>query len=123
MLAIEKPLEGNTEGIELRLDAIIARLVWCESRGNPKAINKHDPITASIGLLQFKESTFKAYSKLYSFTGDIKNGEDQKELAKIMIKDNRYAVYNWLNCYNKIKGRDNRFNINTWKYYSERLYP
>lgn len=42
-------------------------LEWCESRGNPDAINKIDRDgTSSYGAYQFKPETFWAYGEMYS---------------------------------------------------------
>lgn len=44
----------------------LGALQWCESKGNPEAVNPKDrDNTPSYGLLQFKPSTFTYYQKRY----------------------------------------------------------
>ena len=63
-------------------------LIWCESRGDPKAWNKDDPNGGSYGLLQFQSSTFYNFAKIYNLEApDIWNPEQQIWLAKKMIDD------------------------------------
>jgi len=46
--------------------AWLGALTWCESTGNPKAVNQKDTDgTPSYGLLQFKPGTFYGYAKIY----------------------------------------------------------
>lgn len=50
--------------------AWLGKLEFCESKGNPKALNKKDRDgTPSYGLLQFKPSTFRYYAKRYKISG------------------------------------------------------
>lgn len=45
-------------------------LTWCESKGNPNAVNKKDRDgTPSYGLLQFKPSTFTYFAEKYGIDG------------------------------------------------------
>lgn len=47
--------------------AWLGALEWCESRGNPNAINPKDrDNTPSYGILQFKPKTFALYVKQYN---------------------------------------------------------
>lgn len=62
-LAAEPP-----EKVELNYqqEAWLGALEWCESRGNPKAVNPKDrDNTPSYGILQFKPSTFTYYQERY----------------------------------------------------------
>lgn len=57
----------------------LAKLIQCESRGNPKAINPKDlDGTASYGLLQFKPSTFWAFGETYGIVKREKNKDEPK---------------------------------------------
>ena len=104
----------NTVGQSDAPDAMgvwINNLAECESGNNPNAINPHDPITASMGLLQFKKSTFINFSRKYHFFPEtftdnqilehIYDGHVQRTLARNMIVD-RYENYlAWTNCVTK----------------------
>jgi len=66
----------------------IDRLIACESGGDPSAINYHDPITRSVGILQFKDETYKHFCvEQYGLPNDIWNPTNQIACAKIMIKE------------------------------------
>lgn len=65
-------------------------LVWCESRGNEKAINPKDlDNTPSYGLLQFKPSTFIAFKKQYGVEGELMDPDAQEAIVKKMIINGR----------------------------------
>ena len=67
-------------------DSLIDRLIMCESGGNPYAINEHDPITRSVGILQFKDLTYKHFCvEQYGFPNEIWNPTYQVDCAKKMI--------------------------------------
>lgn len=54
-----------------RQEVWIDALEWCESRGNPKAINPKDrDNTPSFGILQFKPDTFAYYAEKLNL-GDV----------------------------------------------------
>lgn len=68
--------------------AWLGSLEWCESRGNPKAINPKDrDNTPSYGILQFKPTTFALFAKLYGTgsTTDFMNPTEQEAIVKQMI--------------------------------------
>lgn len=63
-------------------------LEWCESHGNPKAINKVDRDgTPSYGAWQFKPQTFATLSKKYGVVGDIMDEEAQRQVVIGMLLD------------------------------------
>lgn len=71
-------------------------LEWCESKGNPSAINPRDrDNTPSYGLLQFKPSTYALYAKKIGLasTTDYMNPDGQKQIVENMIID---KDTNWL---------------------------
>lgn len=68
----------------------IDRLVQCESRGNPRAINPKDRDgTPSYGLLQFKPSTFASYARAYGMasTSNFMDPEAQRAIVLRMMRD------------------------------------
>ena len=77
-------------------DALIARLIECESSGNPEAIGSQ----GEKGLLQFKSRTFYYYAEMYGLELDIWNPEHQIQLADLMLQDN--LGWNWT-CFQSIK--------------------
>ncbi len=74
----------------------VSMLAVCESSYTATAYVEHDPVTPSIGLLQFKTETFNHFSNYYGLTLDIWNPEHQKILAWHMLSDERYS--HWLRC-------------------------
>lgn len=64
---VEKIVEVEKEDpLSYQQRAWLGALIWCESHGNPNAINKIDRDgTASYGILQFKPSTFQYYADRY----------------------------------------------------------
>lgn len=67
-IEVEKP-----DILSFRQRAWLGALQWCESRGNPKALNANDrDNTPSYGILQFKPGTFYGFGKLYGI--DTKAG-------------------------------------------------
>jgi len=93
------------------LEGTIAKLIDCESGGNPKAYHAKDGDgTDSVGILQFKWLTFEQYArKLNVFphaeAAELKNiwtdPDAQINLAKEMIKSNRNNLRHWLICSKK----------------------
>lgn len=66
----------------------LQKLIKCESSGNPMAINPVDlDGTPSYGILQFKESTFEAFSKAYKIEGELMDPEAQKAIVRKMMDD------------------------------------
>lgn len=76
----------------------LSALEWCESRGNPSAINKVDRDgTPSYYSYQFKPGTFKMFGEYYGViptnlpTNDLmelmKRHDLQREIVRHMIKD------------------------------------
>ena len=66
--------------------AWVGALEFCESRGNPKAINPKDRDgTASLGILQFKKSSFAYFEKKYGIKGDLMNADTQEAIVTQMI--------------------------------------
>lgn len=60
--------------------AWLGALEWCESRGQPGAINPKDlDNTPSYGLLQFKPETFITFAKLYGITSTSTMDADAQE--------------------------------------------
>ena len=79
------------------MSELLNDLAECESNGNEKAWNKADPVTPSIGLLQFKWATWQHFTKRYGLTHlDIMDGEAQKQVATLMLAEKRYS--HWKNC-------------------------
>lgn len=94
-----------SEELELKLSDWLDKLAQCESGGNSKALNANDGGSRSVGLLQFKDSTFIAYSRKYNLgysSKDIWDGEKQKHVALHMLLDNIKNQNQWYNCSNKI---------------------
>lgn len=74
-------------------EAWLKKLEHCESSGNPEAINPEDTDgTPSYGLLQFKPSTFVAFSRVYKMTGELMDPEAQRAIVRRMMGD---ASVNW----------------------------
>lgn len=105
-IQIVEPQEATPVVIEVSpVDIFLDKLAECESGGNPKALNPHDYGSRSVGLYQFKDGTFAAYSKAYKLNNvpaDIWNPEKQKELARLMLLDGGWK--HWKNCSVKIGG-------------------
>lgn len=64
-------------------------LEWCESRGNPNAINPKDKDgTPSLGGFQFKPRTFEHYRTKYKLpSADVMNYQMQFTIVGYMIND------------------------------------
>lgn len=90
------------------MEAIISKLIECESGGNPNAYHPNDGDgTDSRGILQFKEKTFVGYALEYSLfphadAAELPNlwtgPDEQIKLAKEMIRRKRSNLYHWKNC-------------------------
>ena len=92
------PAEVREVKKEVAIERYLSRLAYCESRGNPKAINPDDMGSPSFGLFQYKIGTFKYFSDMFNFEGDIMNGEDQWELTKMVISADEGNKSHWFNC-------------------------
>lgn len=81
----------------------LAMLEWCESGGNPNALNPQDGGSRSVGSFQFKDKTFSLYSQKYALgytKEDIYDHDKQKALVHLMLKDG--LEDQWKNCHTKI---------------------
>ena len=75
-------------------------LAVCESGGNEKALNPNDGGTRSVGILQFKDATFRGFMKRFSFVippASIWDAETQMALARRMILEPQ-GWRHWKNC-------------------------
>lgn len=64
--ATSNQVSHGTPTLDHQQKAWLGALEWCESRGNPKAVNPKDrDNTPSYGLLQFKPGTFYGFAKKY----------------------------------------------------------
>lgn len=89
----------RTEEKNRQQELWLSALEWCESRGYDNAINPDDGGSRSVGIFQFKDSTFQHYVKVYELNfepEDIYNREKQTILAKLMLQDG--LEYHWKNC-------------------------
>lgn len=77
----------KAEGTEDPEEWLLA-LEWCESRGRPEAINPVDRDgTPSLGLLQFKDTTFAFFSKAYGIPGELMDPDAQRAIVRRMMRD------------------------------------
>ena len=68
----------------------ISKTIHCESRNNPKAINRNDPNGGSKGIAQFQTKTFYNYAKKINIKNpDIWNTEQQVEVMAYMFSINQ----------------------------------
>ena len=85
------------------------RLVMnCESGGNPKAFNPHDPNSGSYGLFQYQKSTFEQFAKEIGEVRDIWDVEAQVRLTAYAFARGRQSHWS---CYKKLS----TFNLLTLK--------
>ena len=91
-------LKGRANKYGLDKDMLV-KLVACESGLNPLALNPKDPITRSVGILQFKDKTWASYGY-----GDIWDWKAQLAVGIKMMANKEW--YHWQNCYNKIYERN-----------------
>jgi len=71
--------------------AWLGALEWCESGGNPKAINPKDSDgTPSYGILQFKPGTFRTFAGIYglSTSTSYMNRDEQVAIVTQMVVRN-----------------------------------
>lgn len=76
-------------------DVWLGALEWCESRGDPSAINKKDRDgTPSYGAFQFKPSTLILYAKQYGLEAtSTMDYRTQRKVVEAMVLDQ--ARINW----------------------------
>lgn len=87
MQVVMKALAAQKQKLRAR-NEWLDKLVTCESGGRPGAINPMDRDgTASYGLLQFKPSTFAAYSKRYKIPGQLMDPVAQRSITLRMMDD------------------------------------
>lgn len=61
-------------------------LEWCESRGNPEAVNpKDNDGTPSYYAFQFKPDTFALFAGLYGVTGAFEDYDAQRAVIEQML--------------------------------------
>lgn len=77
--------------------SVIGCMERWESGGDPDALNPNDPITRSVGILQFKDGTFQEFCveryKIASNVDEIWNEEIQRDCAELMLRDR--LGYHW----------------------------
>ncbi len=79
-----------------KYESLIDCLAFHESSNNPDAYNRWDPYTPSIGLLQYKKSTFRHYCvEKYELPNNIWSAEVQRECANLMLSNNFKNIYHW----------------------------
>ena len=95
-------LVGRTFSLNVvDMPEILNQLAYCESSLNPMAYVKDDYGSPSMGLLQFKLSTWNWAIKKYNYKGlDIMNPDHQKLVAGRMIEDGLWK--HWKICGKKI---------------------
>ena len=79
-----------TRDLEAEIQAWLKSLETCESNGNERAINPMDTDgTESVGLYQFKYSTWKHYLKKYGMDSQtsIWEGKLQRQVVRRMVDD------------------------------------
>lgn len=103
----EAPIMTEIEAKTLKTVDWLTKLANCESGGKWTALNPSDGGSRSVGLLQFKDSTWKYYNERYKlgFTKeDIWNGDKQIKMATNIIMENKNNQNQWYNC-SKVAGR------------------
>lgn len=84
---------SKVEVIEQTIDREewLARLIQCESGGDPNALNPVDlDGTPSHGILQFKDTTFEMYRLRYDMGAvALYDAEAQKQMVRFMMDDPR----------------------------------
>jgi transglycosylase-like protein with SLT domain len=88
---VEQPVvaTSSTEALTSEQQAWLGALEWCESNGNPGAINPKDSDgTPSYGLLQFKPGTFAEFARIYHLasTTDYMDPVEQAQIVTKMIE-------------------------------------
>lgn len=94
-----------------RTQETLARIEWCESRGNRDAINTRESHGASYSYFQFRLSTFQEFGKRYGLPyDDIFSFQEQTAIAKRMIEEGRESEQ-WKVC-TKLMGIDGKGDSN-----------
>lgn len=98
----QQPEEVKPDGIDLLMQNVLRP---CESGGNDRAINPHDPVTPSFGRYQWKLDSAYHYNQIYHVLPDVEKAEManvimdadfQDRLTKAVLKDGGWR--NWYNC-------------------------
>ena len=90
-------------------DLMVEKLAYCESTGNPKALNPHDAGSPSYGLFQYKASTWKTYIRKYNLVEGtdaelmrrIYDADLQRELTKKILEEESGGWQHWYTCSRK----------------------
>jgi hypothetical protein len=97
---VEKPVQKLTN----RQEIYLAALEWCESYGNPDAINPHDSDgKPSYGAFQFRPSTLKWLAIKYEILTEKDLDTDQKVMEKVMDRDIQRSIVTEMILDNKIQ--------------------
>lgn len=79
---------------------MMTKIAMCESSMNSKVIHYNDGGSDSIGLYQYKVTTFNYWSDKLGEKLKIESAYDQTKLASYMIKNNQGRQWT---CYRKLK--------------------
>jgi hypothetical protein len=106
----ERPLPKDGPATR-RLDAIVDKLMMCESSGKAHAINPDDGGSPSYGCLQYKKTTFFEGIKIHGLLREaearehenfLMDCEVQRVLARKMLTTNVNGWKHWTNCFKTI---------------------
>jgi hypothetical protein len=105
-VSIATVIAAQSAGIPERL---LDKLAYCESSGNPKALNPNDAGSPSYGLYQYKAATWKTYLAKYGLTpatgaplDHIYDASLQKELTRRILEDEVDGWKHWQTCSRKV---------------------
>jgi hypothetical protein len=94
----------DTPEVKLIYETLIGKLCYCESGNKPEIINPNDKGSPSYSILQFKAPTFHNFCVVkYGLPDEIMNPDIQRKCADLMLQEDFDNIWNWSNCYNKIK--------------------
>lgn len=105
--ALGNVLKGDK--VSAALTPELTYLIKCESSGNIYAINPHDPVSGSFGLVQWKTESFWHYNQVYHLLPDLQREEVvniiydptiQIEMAKRVLEEPD-GWKNWYVCLKK----------------------
>ena len=84
---LQQPQPPSPLSLTHQQEIWIAALEWCESRGNPDAINPKDlDGTPSFGAFQFKPSTLDMFAKKYKVaTTTVMDYAVQRKVVEQMV--------------------------------------
>lgn len=86
--AVEPLVEMPVQKLTNRQEIYLAALEWCESSGNPDAINPQDSDgKPSYGAFQFRPSTLKWLAIKYEILTEKDLDTDQEVMEKIMDRN------------------------------------